>query len=154
MTDQIGKAHMTQGASTKFTTDRFNCPNSALALNGGWTRVPAGIYFSDPQFTVSVWILPYQLGEWSRLFDFGNGGRTDNINVPLATYMLALPGLYIFSTNPFELATSSQYLTYDQWQFLAITFDGVNTAIYINGTQVANNKNKAYSLPTVNRAQC
>ena len=153
MTDQIGTANMTQGASTKFTSDRFNCPNSALALNGGWARVPAGIYFSDPQFTVSVWILPHQLGTWCRLFDFGNGWRTDNICVTLAAGNPLQPSLFLYSPTEYAFI-SSQYLTYDQWQFFAITFDGVNSIFYINGTQVAKKTDQAYSLPRITRTNC
>ena len=43
MLDQIGSAHMTQGALTSFTSDRFGNANSALALNGGWAQVPSGV---------------------------------------------------------------------------------------------------------------
>jgi len=56
MFDVIDVAHMTQGSSTYFTTDRFGNANAALALNGGWTQVPSGIYFDTPEFTISVWI--------------------------------------------------------------------------------------------------
>ena len=48
MLDQIGLAHMKQGALTSLTLDRFGNPNSALALNGGWTQVPSGVYFNTP----------------------------------------------------------------------------------------------------------
>jgi hypothetical protein len=54
MLDQIGKSHMTQGSSTFFTfftTDRFGNANSALALNGGWTQVPAGVLL---QYTIYI----------------------------------------------------------------------------------------------------
>ncbi len=50
MLDEIGSAHMTQGALTLFGADRFGCPHSALALNGGWTQVPPGIYFENLLF--------------------------------------------------------------------------------------------------------
>jgi hypothetical protein len=46
MNDYIGSAHMTQESSSTFTLDRFGNNNSALALNGSWTQVPAGIYFN------------------------------------------------------------------------------------------------------------
>jgi hypothetical protein len=155
MTDQIGTSHMIQGEKTTFVVDRFGCPNSALALNQGWTRVPSGIYFNTPQITISAWILPQQLGSWSRLIDFGNGGTADNINVPIAYFVLPKPSFYIFSgTPPPALMTiSSQNLTLDQWQLLTVTHDGTFSRIYINGTQVAS-LNQVYTLPTVNRTNC
>ena len=40
MEDQTDSAHMSQGALTSFTMDRFGKANSALALIGRWTQVP------------------------------------------------------------------------------------------------------------------
>jgi hypothetical protein len=64
---------MTQGNATYFTLDRFGNQNSALALNGGWTHVPPGIYFDTPEFTISVLVYPQQAGYNSKVIDFGNG---------------------------------------------------------------------------------
>jgi hypothetical protein len=153
MTDQIGASHMVQGEKTTFVVDRFGCPNSALALNQGWTQVPSDIYFNTPQITISAWILPQQLGTWSRLIDFGNGGQKDNINVPIAYFLLPKPSFYIFSTTPTLMTISSQNLTLGQWQLLTVTHDGTFSRIYINGTQVAS-LNQVYTLPTVNRTNC
>jgi hypothetical protein len=72
MKDVIGNSDMTQGNLTTFTSDRFGNVNSALALNGGWSKVPSGIYFDSPEFTISVWVFPQQVGYWSRIIDFGN----------------------------------------------------------------------------------
>lgn len=153
MTDQTGTAHMIQGEKTTFALDRFNCPNSALALNQGWTQIPTGKYFDSPQITISAWVLPQQLGPWSRLIDFGNGGTLDNINVPLAFGIYPKPSLYIFSAIPTIAAVSSRNLTIGQWQFLAVTFNGTNSIVYIDGTPMVNIY-QAYTLPTVTRANC
>jgi hypothetical protein len=75
MLDEKGSAHMLQGALTSFTLDRFNCPNSSLALNGGWTQVPSGVYFDSPEFTISVWVFSQQVGFNSWIIDFGNGKK-------------------------------------------------------------------------------
>ena len=79
MLDVIGSSNMIQGNLTSFTSDRFNNPNSALALNGGWTQIPSGIYFDTPEFTISVWVYPSSVGSSSRIIDFGNGQFSDNI---------------------------------------------------------------------------
>ncbi len=83
MTDHIGSAHMTQGFNTSFVADRFGNENSALALNGGWTQVPPGVYFNTHGFTISVWVLPQMVGKWSRVIDFGNGAPSDNVVLTL-----------------------------------------------------------------------
>ena len=79
MKDEIATAHMIQGKFISFTLDRFGKSNSALALNGGWAQVPSGIYFDSPEFTISVWVYPQKVGDWSRIIDFGNGPLSDNI---------------------------------------------------------------------------
>ena len=68
MTDVVGSANMTQGSLTTFTFDRFGNPNAALNLNGGYTQVPAGVYFNTPGITVTVWVYPLSVGLWAKVF--------------------------------------------------------------------------------------
>jgi hypothetical protein len=70
--DVIDSKDMTQGNATNFTLDRHGKENSALALNGGWTQVPPGIYFDNPELTISVWVYPQQVGLNSKVIDFSN----------------------------------------------------------------------------------
>jgi len=155
MKDEIGESHMSQGEKTTFVADRFGNENSALSLNGGWTQVPSGIYFDTAQITICAWVYPQQVETWSRLIDFGNGGRTDNLDVPLAFGSIPKPSFWIFTPSPIISVVSSQNLTLGEWQFLAVTFDASVSFIYINGTQVASSKNNSYTLPIdVNRTQC
>ena len=95
MLDVIGSAHMTQGNFTSFTTDRFGYANSALALNGGWTQVPPGIYLDTPEFTISVWIFPQNTESWSRVFDFANGCHLDQIELTQVKNAVQNEGPYI-----------------------------------------------------------
>jgi hypothetical protein len=131
MNDHIGSAHMTQGNLTTFTLDRFGNQNSALALNGGWTQVPAGIYFDTPEFTISVWFMPQQVSPWARLIDFGSGPGTDNIVLVLNDAnnnrfpIVGFENVYLISSKP---------LIPYEWHHLASTFDGHTLNIYINGT--------------------
>jgi hypothetical protein len=154
MYDQIGSAHMTQGMSTTFTLDRFGNVNSALALNGGWTQVPPGIYFDTPEFTISAWIMPQQVGYWARLVDFAWGSNQDSIVLTLDSSSKPCPFGFIES---FALSIEgfSFCLTLNQWQLLTATFDGNIFSIYINGTlSVSGAKYSGYSqLPTINRNQ-
>ena len=156
MNDVVGTANMTQGALTKFTTDRFGNPSAALNLNGGWAQVPAGVYFNSPQITVTVWVYPLTVGSWARIFDFGNGAPSDNIlfSFDSASSLPYIPALAIYqgSGGIKWRAFSSAQLAIGQWQFLAMTFDGKNEIIYINGIQVAlNTVSPSYTLPTLTR---
>ena len=151
MNDLICSAHMTQGASTTFTTDRFGNPNAALNLNGGWTQVPAGVYFNSPQFTVTLWVYPLGVQQWASLFDFGNGQSSDNILLTLdsASSMKPWCEIYQWSNSKGHIQSSNQFVD-QQWQFLVYTFDGTQIKLYINGTEVGINP-LSYSLPTMTR---
>jgi hypothetical protein len=156
MQDVIGLADMTQGNSTLFTTDRFGNENSALALNGGWTQVPPGIYFNTPELTISVWVYPSNLGIGSRIIEFANGESNDNILFSLYKRNTLNPYFEIFDGTfypPIISLTSSVILTQNQWQFFAVTFDATNTKMYLNGQQVVN-LSQTYNLRTLKRYNC
>ena len=145
---------MTQGSLTSFVTDRFGNANSALALNGGWTQVPSGVYFDSSEFTISVWVYPQQIGFWARIIDFGNGLGMDNIVISLATIYTPKYSLHFFKNSSIILAVeSSQNLTLNEWQFLAVTFNGTNERLYLNGV-LTYESNQDYNLPTLSRNSC
>jgi hypothetical protein len=134
MLDQIGKAHMTQGNLTTFTFDRFCNESSALALNGGWTQVPSGVYFDSPEFTISVWVYPQQIGVWSRVIDFGNGSNKDNILISIDSGSSnGVPTIHISTpTGVYRTKSSKAFIQY-KWQHLAATFDSKQMSLYIDG---------------------
>ena len=134
MLDEIGSAHMTQGALTSFIEDRFGCPYSALALNGGWTQVPPGIYFDTQEFTILVWV--QQVDFKDRVLEF------NPFLTPSHNFILRLdfgynnqPGLNIIADtgNSIGGCQSNQALLNATWQFLAATFNGTNSYVYLNG---------------------
>ena len=153
MTDVIGSADMQQGANTTFTLDRFGNPNSALALNGGWTHVPSGVLFNTTQFTISVWVYPQQVGKNARVIDFGNGA-SNNIYLAVDWINTLRPyfGINIGSTQ-LSQSHSSQSLTLNRWQFLVATFDGSSLLIYINAILKANSSVPFTFLTTLTRTR-
>ena len=153
MLDLIDSAHMTQGSSTNFTSDRFGNSNSALGLNGGWTQVPSGVYFNTPEFTISLWVMPRHCDKSSRIIDFGNGPARDNIVFSISGAK-RLPRLHIYSgENEVIYLESNEAFKADEWQFLTSTFNGTHARIYING-QLTAETIKSYSLPTLSRSNC
>ena len=151
MTDSIGNAHMQQGSATTFTSDRFECPSSALNLNGGYTYIPPGIYFDTPQFTISVWIYPLSVGAWARIIDFGNGAPLDNIILSQDSDSTLLSAFHIYNGSSYKgNIVSSTSLTLSQWQFLTATFNGSNSTFYINGVSKGSVP-AVYTLPTITR---
>ena len=149
---------MSQGSLTSFTTDRFGNANSALALNGGWTQAPSGIYFNTPEFTISVWIYPQLLGSVSNVINFGNGSPLDNIQLSIYQSRYSSPQFEIYNGSTSMItasASSSQRLAWCQWQLLTVTFSSISnmTIIYING-QATVSLNKNFNPLTQNRTKC
>ena len=155
MFDEVDSSHMTQGSLTYFTLDRFGNPNSALALNGGWTQVPSGIYFDSPKFTLSVWVYPQQVGSYSRIIDFNNGPSAgDTIVFSLSDGTSLKPYFHILTgSNLCGGGISSMNLVLNEWQFLTVTFDGNNVRIYLNG-QLTFDKIITCSPPIKQRTNC
>jgi hypothetical protein len=156
MSDVVGDNDMAQGSSTSFVADRFGNVNSALALNGGWTQIPQGIYFNTSEFTVSVWVYPMSVGSYSRIIDFGNGPNADNIIFSL-TQSNSLQPLFQFYTglDLFLTTISNIQITLNQWQFLTVTFNGTNARIYSNGILIgeSNTQNNIRTL-NLSRSNC
>jgi hypothetical protein len=155
MKDFIGLADMTQGSLSSFTTDRFGNVNSALALNGGWTQVPAGVYFDSIELTISVWVYPSNVGFHSRIIDFGNGQSADNIVLSLSYSNSLQPNFAILSGSNYFSQTSLKPITLNQWQFLTATYNQTNARIYLNGTLVAELNTQNYTRPfSLFRSNC
>jgi hypothetical protein len=135
MSDQISAAHMQQGSTrASFIEDRFENKNSSLGLNGGWTRVPSGIYFNTSEFSIAVWVYPNQVDKFARVIDFGNGAPSDNVILSLDSDLNQKPFFLIyFGTQPF-IVNSSLALTQNQWQHLTATFEQTKMSIYINAS--------------------
>jgi hypothetical protein len=133
MLDQIGLAHLTQGNLTSFTFDRLCNSYSALALNGGWAQIPAGIYFDTPEFSISVWVYPQKIGVWSRVIDMGNGPSTNNIFISFdSASSIGIPVFGIL-TPVFYSVKSFKALTQNKWKHFAATFNGEQLSFYIDG---------------------
>ncbi len=156
MSDSIASVNIIQGNLTSFTWDRFGCPNSALNLNGGWTQVPNGIYFETPEFTIASWVLIEnpQVGWGARLLDFGNGALADNIIISFRLGSLIQPVFQLYSGALLKISTtSSQTLSLNQWQFLAITFNGTHLFIYLDG-KLTSEAEFSYTMPILTRSKC
>ncbi len=150
---------MLQGNLTYFTFDRFGDPTSALYLNGGYTQVPSGSYLNSPQFTVSAWVYPSQVGDWARFFDFANPGILDSdslkesIQFSFTSYQQNNPAFVIYNQTTFiiEYAQSNISLEQNKWNFLTLTFNGSLFCLYINGTLTNTSQFNGQQIPQIQR---
>lgn len=152
MTDYIGSSNMAQGSSTYFTSDRSGNSNAALALNGGYTYVPSGVFFNTP-FTIAVWVYPVSLGAFARILDFGSGaGSGGGVENVVFVQTWATTNEPYFYMNGVNYLTSTS-LTMSSWQHLAATYDGTTLKMYRNGVSIMSTS-VTYSLPSITRTYC
>lgn len=161
MSDVVGTADIERVNPITFASDRFGNPNSSLNLNGGSTRIPGGIYFDSPEFTISVWVYPKGVKYHSRIIDFSPvlNSYENRIylvfdNAPNSQNLTYEPALFILDNRNKSVvqAISSKPLINEQWQFLTITFNGTASYIYINGCiSQSTTFVKPYILPTIFR---
>jgi hypothetical protein len=138
MKDVIGGSDMIQGSLTSFIEDRFGSPNSALALNGGWTQAPSGVYFNSPEFTISVWVYPQNVDSYAHIIDFGpdltpTGANHIALCLSQGTNKQPILAVHTNNENITGYAISNVPLNDSVWYFLAATFDGKSLNIYVNG---------------------
>ena len=133
LSDVVGGANLFGGSSYSYVPDRFCTANSAIYFNHGYLQVPSGIYFSG-DFTVTAWIYLKSYRSWSRIFDFGNGGPSDNVVLSTVEKMYALT---FHGSNNIPYLTSSHVINLNQWYFVAYDLSGTTGYIYVDGIQVA-----------------
>ena len=118
--------------------------------------LPSGVVSSlNGDWSISTWIKPAALTNWSRVFDFGTG---QNVNMFL-TLNAGGAGPRFAITN--SGAGAEQRLTYggqnfplNQWSNVVVTVSGTQGTMYLNGTVVATNSNmtlKPSALGNTNR---
>jgi len=146
---------MKQADGLLFTFDRNGNESTALDLNGTFTSVPPGVYFKSA-FTISVWINPKEVGNWSRVIDFGNGENSDNVVLAITDGLSFKPTLHVYISNRYLLVVNSmEQIIQNNWQLLAATFDGANGKIYINGKLTGSASIQIQSLPrNIKRKYC
>lgn len=131
-------------AGAVITTSKAGLGNAA-SLNGTSTyiEVPdsAGLDLSGP-FTISAWVNPVNPGAESEIIQKGTASDCQN-------YGLLLPGsrqLTALSSNAcsWSYAAISASVALNQWQHIAITYNGTNITYYVNGNGPAKKDSKAW----------
>jgi hypothetical protein len=129
-----GKNATLVGGATRVDGKKGNAV--ALSGNAQYATMPAGLGSSCTDFTFAGWVNVAAAGNWSRLFDFGNG---------TGTYMFLSTGanganLRFGIRNQFggEQGLSSNYaLPLNTWKHVAVTLAGSTARIYVDGAQIA-----------------
>ena len=144
--DTISGANMYNGYNVQFVKDRFGKPNSAIRFSDGFYQVPPGVYFKG-DFTVSVWIKAISSFADAAIFDFGNGGYSDNIR---SSYTYFLQSFHMLFKNYESRIYTSFNLILGQWTHWVFTLSDTVVSFYANGLLI-NQESNMYIPRNINR---
>jgi hypothetical protein len=118
---------------------------SALSLDrtsNQYVNLPTGIVSSLHDFTISTWVNPGDLNNWSRVFDFGSGtGIYMFLTVSAGGTNRPRFALTVNSNGAEQALNAPDPLPIGQWTNIAITLSGTTGRMYVNGVQVDVNPN-------------
>jgi len=124
------------------TSSHGSLPNGIVSgLTGDWT--------------ISTWIKPAALTNWSRVFDFGTG---QSVNMFLTLNADGAGPRFAITNNGAggerQLTYGGQNFPLNEWSNVVVTVSGTQGRMYLNGTVVATNDNmtvKPSQLGATNR---
>lgn len=135
--DQIGsvvKVRSSRGKATSTTN------NLVLNLDGtnAYMALPSSVWFQG-DFTTEAWVFVRRYKTNARLFDFGNGGASDNIVMALSMFESGQPYCLVYSNSAKSEFLSPQVVSTGAWTHVAFSLLGSVGKIFINGQPVATN---------------
>jgi len=102
--------------------------------------LPAGIVSTLSNFTIEVWVKLNSTANWSRIFDFGANTATNMYLTPQNGSNARLR--FSITTNGAggeRQITGSSSLATGVWNHVAVTLNGSNGVLYLNGISVGTN---------------
>lgn len=115
---------------------------NAVPLDGAgdYVNLPPNIASGLTDFTISAWVKPTAITQWSRVFDFGTGTG----NYMFLTVNAGTGPRFAITTSGGggeQQISSTAQLPLNTWSHLAVTLSGTTGTLYVNGTAVATNSN-------------
>jgi hypothetical protein len=140
--DIAGGAHAISSHFVGSTENRFNQPNKAVIFSSGYFRLPSGVYFTQSDFTATVWIKIARHSICAAVFDFGNGPRSDNI-LFLATRDKTEPAAHLMTgvNTKWNDLLSLTTLNINTWYHLALVLERNTLYIYRDSVIIATRPN-------------
>jgi hypothetical protein len=111
--------------------------------NANYAQCVPNVYFNGSSFTVQSWVYVTAVGNWNRIFDFGNGANSNNILLSNTFGTTGKPGIYIEGSQFQSTYPGASTVLLNAWHQICCTFT-LNTSgntnqgiarIYIDGQQ-------------------
>lgn len=132
--DLSGNAYNGSVQGAKPTTDRYGTSNRAYQFtsNNDYIEVPSNALNNMPNGTVAAFIYLDQLGVQHTIID-----KTITTQINYFQFIVDLNNKLraIINTNGSVVFRGNMALTTNQWYHVAVTWDGTNTKLYLNGMQ-------------------
>ena len=109
--------------------------------DANYAQALSGVYFDGSSFTVQSWVYVTAVGNWNRIFDFGNGANSNNILLSNSYESSGKPGISIEGSILQSTYPGSSTVLLNAWHQICCTFtrntsgdtnQGIAT-IYIDG---------------------
>jgi hypothetical protein len=134
-TDYVGGMSLSTVGNITVIADRLGNANGSFltpGTAGNYVTAPAGNYFNTSSFSITMWV--NQVTTSVTMFDFGNGGSSDNVQFILN---YPVPNTYYSIYNGATERTIYSSFTFPvgAWTHLALTYNASNltASLYVNG---------------------
>ena len=134
-TDNMMDVALMSGATAKYQDDH-KAGEKALTMNNQFLQVPYSIASSD-ELTISMWVnWRSSTTQWQRLFDFGNDEEHYMFLTPNNSYTGTMR-FAIKNGGDEQVLDAPTRLTSVVWKHVTVVLGKENTAIYVDGEEVA-----------------
>lgn len=142
--DSWGANHALLQTTATRSTGKYG---QSLLLDGSATAyasLPAGIFSTLNDFTISTWVRMDAISTWMRVFDFGNS-TTQYMFLTVQAGVTSGKSTIRYAAKNGSAAEQDLNYNYtfplNTWTYLALTRTGNTTTLYVNGTAAASSTN-------------
>ncbi|SDH88415.1 cellulose binding domain-containing protein [Mucilaginibacter gossypii] len=142
--DAWGANHAALAATASRAAGKYG---KSLLLDGSanaYATLPAGIFSTLNDFTISAWVRMDAISTWMRVFDFGSS-TTQYMFLTVQAGVTNGQSTIRYATKNGSAAEQNINYNYtfplNTWTYLAVTRAGTTTTLYVNGTSVTSSTN-------------
>jgi autotransporter-associated beta strand protein len=142
--DAWGANHAVLAATANRATGKYG---KSLLLDGSanaYATLPAGIFSTLNDFTISAWVRMDAISTWMRVFDFGSSTTQYMFLTVQAAVTNGQSTIRYAIKNGSAAEQNINYnytFSLNTWTYLAVTRTGNTTTLYVNGTSVTSSTN-------------